>query len=58
MRVVLVALGLISMTGGAVLLMPYSYAWMERMGWARRWVYGLALLALGVGLLGVAEVVS
>jgi hypothetical protein len=58
MRLVLVVLGLIGMTGGAVLLMPYSYAWMQRIGWSRRWAYGLALLALGVGLLVAAEAVS
>jgi UPF0716 family protein affecting phage T7 exclusion len=47
--------GLISMVGGALLLMPYTYDWMERIGSARRWAYGLGLLALGVGLIAAGQ---
>jgi hypothetical protein len=57
MGVVFLLLGVASLTGGAVILMPSSFAWMERIGWARRWAYGLALIALGVGLLVVGGAV-
>jgi hypothetical protein len=55
MGVVLVLLGLVVMTGGALLLMPYSYAWMERLGWVRRWVFGIGLLTLGVTLVAAGQ---
>jgi hypothetical protein len=58
MDAVLVAFGLVSMTGGAVLLMPSSYAWMERLGWVRRWAYGLGLVALGVALIVAGQAIG
>jgi hypothetical protein len=58
MGAVFLVLGILSMTGGAVLLMPYSYVWMERMGWSRRWAYGFGLLILGIALLAVGEAVG
>jgi hypothetical protein len=53
MGVAFLILGFACLAAGAVLLMPYSYAWMERLGWARRWVFGIGLLGVGVGLLAV-----
>jgi hypothetical protein len=58
MGAVFLVLGILSMTGGAVLLMPYSYIWMERMGSARRWAYGIGLLIFGIALLAVGEAVG
>jgi hypothetical protein len=46
------------MTAGAVLLMPYTSAWMERLGWLRRWAYGIALLVLGVALIAGGQAIN
>jgi hypothetical protein len=58
MGIIFLVLGVASLTGGVVLLMPYSYAWMERIGWPRRWAYGLALIGLGIGFLLAGGAVS
>jgi hypothetical protein len=58
MGAILIMLGLAGMTAGAVLLMPYTYAWMERLGWLRRWLYGIALVAFGVALVAGGQAIN
>jgi hypothetical protein len=54
----LIVLGLLGMTAGAVLLMPYTYAWMERLSWLRRRLYGIALVAFGVALVAGGQAIN